>query len=147
MTEHRVSVASSKYTFVRRSLMAELDAARVVVQAVRGCSAKLGQLCPTAIHEAIALHDSLVDDHELPSAWCGAEAVEHAAAAERQTAESRATYQAFKGIDTAVTIAELEALILSLAGRLGPADRGDAERRYYQRKAWLETQAANGAER
>lgn len=52
-----------------------------------------------------------------------------------------ATYRAFKAIDTAATVTDLEALLRSLAGKLSPADRADAERRYYQRKAWLESQA------
>jgi hypothetical protein len=59
-------------TSALRSIMAELDAARVVVKAARDAASKLGQLCPTVIHEAVALHDRLVDDHEPPSAWCGA---------------------------------------------------------------------------
>lgn len=58
----------------------------------------------------------------------------------------RETYRAFKDIDTAATIADLDALMMSLAGKLGSADRANAERRYEQRKAWLQMQASASQE-
>lgn len=91
----RVAVASGKYTFVQRetppctidvlrhgepwienlaggngfnaiySLLAELDAARVVLQAARD----LGDDAPVQIKDALARHAGLVDDHEKPSPW------------------------------------------------------------------------------
>lgn len=88
---HTVSVDGGKYKFIARlgyeidvdrhgeawvtgldapkavmSLMAELDAARVVVAAVR-----LSADVPHGIIEALERHDRLCDDREPPSAWCG----------------------------------------------------------------------------
>lgn len=96
--EHRVSVEGGKYTFVRRedgeirilrhgepwidwvkgdnaihAAMAELDAARGVVAAVRASIKQLEgkDVYPAWAVDALKLHDSLVDDREPPSAWCG----------------------------------------------------------------------------
>lgn len=119
--EHRVSVDNGKYTFIvpaddyrvsilrygdpwhgpqseasnaLHAAMAELDAARVIVQAVRDAEK---WPCDPRMHarlmDALALHDRLCDDREPPSAWCGAECAERAAAEERRVAESRATYR------------------------------------------------------
>lgn len=68
------------------------------------------------------------------------EVQEQASAA--QVAEERTTANVNHAIDTAPTLKDLTALMMSLAGKLGYADNEDAERRYYQRKAWLETQAS-----
>lgn len=168
MSEHRVKVDSGKYEFVcegfgaidilrhgqpwhsqtqasnaLHAIMCELDAARVVVQAARVCLGMLADLCPLPITAALDLHDALTSDREPPSAWCGMEYAERQSAEESRVAESRDTYRAFKDIDTAATVPQLEALLRSLAGKLGPADRDDATQRYYQRKAWLETQTRN----
>ena len=48
------------------SLMCELDAARVVLEALRSVS--LNNV-PTEVAQALALHDRLVDDREPPSTW------------------------------------------------------------------------------
>lgn len=85
----KVCVSSGKYTFVREmatiqilrggepwheqrdafnaiaSMMAELDAARVVIDAAR----KLGDDAPIEIKIALEKHRALVDDRELPSEW------------------------------------------------------------------------------
>ena len=101
MTDHRVRVDNGKYTFrvpaddyaiqilrygeswhwqteahnAIHSLMCELDAARVVVQAVRDGIGGLGLRTTMArIAAALARHDSLTPDREPPSAWCGVEA-------------------------------------------------------------------------
>lgn len=106
--EHRVGVCGGKYTFVipsgdyrvsilrygelwygpqaeasnaLRSIMAELDAARVVLQAARALcdafeklpidAAQALAMCgdaPVALVRALALHGRLVDDCEPPSA-------------------------------------------------------------------------------
>lgn len=47
------------------SVMSELDAARVVLEAAR----KLGDAAPQEIRDALAKHARLVDDREQPSAW------------------------------------------------------------------------------
>ncbi len=84
-----VRVANGKYTFIKHelaieilrhgerwhsqsnaynaltSMMAELDAARVVLQAAR----VLGDNAPPEIKRALELHRSLVDDNELPTEW------------------------------------------------------------------------------
>jgi hypothetical protein len=86
-----VRVSSGKYTFVRvfkttrieilrggetwheqgeafnaiASMMAELDAARVVLDAAR----LLGEDAPIEIKRALERHRALVDDCELPSEW------------------------------------------------------------------------------
>lgn len=109
MTDHTVSVDNGKYTFVSRlgfhvdvlrhgepwvteidapkavmSLMAELDAARVVLAAARALADAFSKMPVAAIAEiakcdsgagvglvrALALHSRLVDDRTLPSAWC-----------------------------------------------------------------------------
>ena len=92
MSEHRVRVDSGKYEFVQRaghveilrdgspwgrtdypkaigSLMAELDAARVVLKKVRELSASWRAGAQTMLEEALRTHDSLVDDREPPSPW------------------------------------------------------------------------------
>lgn len=85
----RVRVSNGKYTFVHdplrveilrygepwhmqqeaanalHSIMAELDAARVVLAAARD----LGDDAPVEIKDALARHRALVDDRERPSAW------------------------------------------------------------------------------
>lgn len=85
----QVNVSNGKYTFVASigsieilrhgeawhaqlaafnaiaSIMAELDAARVVIAACR----RLGDKAPQEIQEALEKHQSLVDDHQLPSEW------------------------------------------------------------------------------
>lgn len=66
--------------------------------------------------------------------------IQEAVTGRQQVAVDQATYRAFKDIDNAATLADLETLMMSLAGKLGAADRDDAEQRYYERKAWLETQ-------
>lgn len=101
-SEHRVRVDNGKYTFVvpaddyrvsilrygepwhgpqgeasnaLHAIMYALDAARVVVQAVRDARARLGEprvpMIPPSIVNALALHDRLTSDREPPSAWCG----------------------------------------------------------------------------
>jgi hypothetical protein len=89
--EHRVRVSGGKYTFVQKSywveierygeswhkqheasnaltsIMAELDAARVVLAAVRSLE-KRGD-APAALVQALRLHEALVDDKEHPSEW------------------------------------------------------------------------------
>jgi len=95
--DHVVRVDSGKYTFVRSlggirilrhgepwheqteagnalsSIMAELDAARVVVAAVRTAIA-MGLVKSAGIDAALAKHAALVDDREPPSEWaCPAE--------------------------------------------------------------------------
>lgn len=106
MSEHRVNVDNGKYTFVVldgfkihvwrggkpwiehadapkaiHCLIAELDAARVVLQAARALAAffetmplELATMLarhdePVAIVRALARHGGLVDDREPPSAW------------------------------------------------------------------------------
>lgn len=87
----RVRVDNGKYTFVKSSetttiqvlrhgepwheqadafnaitsIMAELDAARVVIAAAR----QLGDGAPIEIRQALEKHRALVDDQEQPSAW------------------------------------------------------------------------------
>lgn len=101
MTRHEVRVDSGKYTFVRTagggieilrhgepwheqtgasnalaSIMAELDAARVVVAAAREAVKTMAALAvghTFGMGTALAKHDALVDDREPPSAWCGSE--------------------------------------------------------------------------
>lgn len=95
MTRHVVRVDSGKYTFVRgvgggieilrhgspwheqteaanalSSIMAELDAARVVVTAVRTALA-MGLVNSAGLTAAIKKHAALVDDREPPSEWTG----------------------------------------------------------------------------
>lgn len=99
-SEHRVTVSEGKYTFVvpaddyrvsilrhgepwhgpqgeasnaLHSIMMELDAARVVVQAARANVKQLNgrDVYPAWAVDALALHDRLVSDREPPSAWCG----------------------------------------------------------------------------
>ncbi len=113
--EHRVSVDNGKYTFVApaghyavsilrygepwhgpqedasnalHSIMCELDASRVVLQAARRLADafetapidlleqinKLGD-APVGLVRAIALHGRLCDDRQTPSTWCGGEEV------------------------------------------------------------------------
>lgn len=95
-TEHRVRVDGGKYTFVVhaekceisvlradlpwqsmpalaspiQSMMRELDAARIVLQAVRAYASAPAHRVPASITAALRLHDALVGDQELPSAWC-----------------------------------------------------------------------------
>lgn len=64
------------------SMMAELDAARVVVQAARDLANHMERMLVSdlqkltdgdafvGITRAVATHDRLVDDREPPSAWC-----------------------------------------------------------------------------
>lgn len=99
MADHTVRVASGKYTFINkqlsvairrggehwhnqieatnalRAMMAELDAARVVLEAARdvvntprGDTRQLVEMIDK-IADAIARHDRLVDDREPPSEW------------------------------------------------------------------------------
>lgn len=96
MSEHKVKVDGGKYTFHNRggwnidvlrhgepwiddidaptavfSLMCELDAARVVLQAVRnGIGLLASPDVGRAIADALKVHDALVDDREPPSEWC-----------------------------------------------------------------------------
>lgn len=91
MSDQRVRVDNGKYTFMKVfettsikilrhsepwyeqqdafnaivSLMAELDAARVVLDAAR----KLGDAAPIEIKNALTTHRALVDDQELPTTW------------------------------------------------------------------------------
>ena len=90
---HIVRVDNGKYTFVSdgltikilrygdpwheqqdafnalHSIMCQLDAARVIVQAAKSLVDP-----PAVIAHALRLHDALVEDNERPSDWCGAEA-------------------------------------------------------------------------
>lgn len=90
---HAVRVDSGKYTFVREalsikilrhgepwheqqdafnalaSIMYELDAARVVLEAVRA-SYERGEL-PAPIVDALDKHERLVSDTERPTEWTG----------------------------------------------------------------------------
>lgn len=92
---HIVRVDNGKYTFIKRgcvvdidrhgepwhqqqeafnalsSIMAELDAARVVLDAVRH-SYERGEL-PMSLCDALHKHEALVDDTEKPSEWTGAQ--------------------------------------------------------------------------
>lgn len=93
MSEHKVRVDNGKYEFIHRgafridilrhgerwvedlgagkavmSMMAELDAARVVVAAARAGLAS-GLIESAGLTAALKLHDSLVDDREWPSEW------------------------------------------------------------------------------
>ena len=93
--EHRVSVDGGKYTFVipaddyrvgilrhgkpwheqseashaLHAIMCELDAARVVIEAVRDGVRRGSVSEHDRIGKSLALHDSLVDDRERPSGW------------------------------------------------------------------------------
>jgi hypothetical protein len=92
MSKHTVRVDSGKYTFIiadgptilidrhgerwhaqqeafnaLHSMMCELDAARVVLDAAR----RLGDDAPREIKQALAKHSSLVSDREGPSDWTG----------------------------------------------------------------------------
>jgi hypothetical protein len=95
--EIRVSVSNGKYTFVKPkdyhkvhilrydepwvhdlngsnallSMMFELDAARVVLAAVRANVKQINgtDAYPAWAVDALALHDRLVDDHQPPSDW------------------------------------------------------------------------------
>lgn len=97
MSEHIVSVDNGKYTFVLRdgwklevkrhgdpwihdldgakaihSMMAELDAARVVLEAARKCEGVTGEALFDArieLSKAVALHDRLTSDRTPPSDW------------------------------------------------------------------------------
>lgn len=51
------------------SLMQELDAARLVVQAVRGLCAEWRAGAQSRLEHALAHHDRLVTSHEPPSEW------------------------------------------------------------------------------
>lgn len=63
--------------------------------------------------------------------------------AELQRRRGRSQHDAtYRALDTAATFAELNALWAQLSVKLCPADRADAERRYYEREAWLEAQAS-----
>jgi len=102
--EHRVNVENGQYTFVvptdgrrvrilRRgalcdgaegetskalhAIMCELDAARVIVKAARDSLRYTSEGCmpSRSLESALALHDRLTADDELPSAWCGLEYV------------------------------------------------------------------------
>jgi hypothetical protein len=95
---HTVRVDSGKYTFVREalsikilrhgepwheqreafnalaSIMYELDAARVVVEAARRLieqATACGAAVPPGLVRALERHSSLVSDSEVPSEWCG----------------------------------------------------------------------------
>lgn len=97
MSEHRVAVDNGKYTFILRggchldvdrydkpwvhdldavnaihSMMAELDAARVVLEAARRLEGVTGEALFDAriqLSAAIVLHDNLVSDRTPPSIW------------------------------------------------------------------------------
>ena len=93
MSDHTVKVENGKYTFIVRglsiainrygepwheqqdafnalhSIVAELDAARVVVEAARRLDL-IGE-APLAIRDALQKHSRLVSDNEKPSEWCG----------------------------------------------------------------------------
>lgn len=97
MSEHRVIVDNGKYTFVNHgasnisierygdpwigkvsgpgavaAMMYALDAARVVIEAARDLEGKTGEALFDArirLSAALMLHDSLVSDRTLPSAW------------------------------------------------------------------------------
>lgn len=96
MSEHRVKVENGKYEFIQRagwkldilrggepwaenvdcskaigSMMAELDAARVVLEAARrAVSIATEGLTPSGgLTSAIERYDRLVDDREPPSDW------------------------------------------------------------------------------
>lgn len=90
---HTVRVDGGKFTFIKRaneltveirrhgqrwheqrdafnalvSMMAELDAARVVLAAVRSLVKRGG--APPELYNALSLHGALVDDQEHPSEW------------------------------------------------------------------------------
>lgn len=93
MRDHVVKVENGKYTFIVRglsividrygepwhvqqdafnalhSIVAELDAARVVLEVARSL---VGQdEAPMALRDALAKHQALVSDIEKPSSWCG----------------------------------------------------------------------------
>lgn len=91
---HRVRVENGKYTFVRSNgyildvfrghephamdvqpskaimaMMAELDAARVVMAAVRIAISCDPDGTAKGLHKAMEIYNGLVDDREPPSAW------------------------------------------------------------------------------
>ncbi len=97
--EHRVSVSNDKYTFISpadhyaisilrygeawhgpqedacnalHSIMCELDAARVVLEAARATIASKheGTASIGNLERALELHGRLCDDRAAPSAWC-----------------------------------------------------------------------------
>lgn len=92
MAAHTVRVDNGKYTFIvadgptmlidrhgerwhaqqdafnaLHSIVCELDAARVVIEAARSLVAR-GE-APQALRDALAKHSALVDDGEEPSGW------------------------------------------------------------------------------
>lgn len=93
MAEHRVRVSGGKYTFVQKaywveierydkpwheqheasnalsSIMAELDAARVVLEAARRLAKR--NEAPPELYAALMKHEALVSDQEQPSEWAG----------------------------------------------------------------------------
>src|SRR5678815_795677 len=115
MGKHIIKVDNGKYTFVLndgwvldvlrhgepwvtnldapkavQSMMAALDAARVVVEAARATVKRYENnvSVPGMLADALDLHDRLVDDRELPSSWAGSVVAQYAAlAAEEQRAE------------------------------------------------------------
>lgn len=92
MSDHIVSVSNGKYTFrieagptvfidrggvywhaqqeafnALHSMMCELDAARVVVEAARELAKR--NEAPAVLYAALLTHASLVNDNQKPSAW------------------------------------------------------------------------------
>lgn len=91
--DHTVRVSGGKYTFIVRdlhividrhgeqwhaqqdafnalhSIMCELDAARVVLEAAR--SLAKNNEAPPVLYAALMKHRALVDDQEKPSEWAG----------------------------------------------------------------------------
>jgi hypothetical protein len=136
-TGRPISTASADRNDAFGAMMAALNAARVVLAAVRR-GAFMGDISTSSrIGKALELHDSLVGDREPPSAWCGA-AVEPRANA---TADrDRAMFRAFMKMPTAETLEDLNDMRAEIDdASLGPADRAEVKRVYGQRKAWLET--------
>ena len=66
-------------------MMEQLDAARLVVQAARDAVDAPTLRRKEFLQEALAAHDRLTSDRELPSAWCRVALVELQAGAEDPT--------------------------------------------------------------
>jgi hypothetical protein len=118
VSEHRVDVTNGEYTFVAadgdcpeidilrrgcpwmghplgnraiRAAMRELDAARLVVQAVRAYAGAPAHRVPPSITAALRRHDELIVDRSPPSSWALAASGDH------QGAESHCGQRGWSG--------------------------------------------------
>lgn len=178
-SEHRVSVDNGKYTFVvpaddyrvsilrygepwhgpqseasnaLHTIMYELDAARVVVQAARATVEAVRarrasgeefdpRYFPLALADALAIHDRLTSDREPPSAWATVEQsakqwLPNATAAER-------TQSAFMAMPMAATLADLDYLHARIDGStISAQDAVSVESLYAECRARLASVAS-----